>query len=49
MLETMEQAQACPSPATIFSAFYNEKFLTTDMSICTASRFAKFLNTQTVL
>lgn len=42
-LETMEQAQACPSPATIFSAFYNGKFLTTDMSICTESRFAKVL------
>lgn len=42
-LETIEQAQACPSPATIFSAFYNGKFLTTDMSICVESRFAKFL------
>lgn len=41
-LETMEQAQACPSPATIFSAFYNGKFLTTDMSMCVESRFAKF-------
>lgn len=40
-LETMEQAQACPSPATIFSAFYNGKFLTTDMSICTESKFKK--------
>lgn len=40
-LETMEQAQACPSPATIFSAFYNGKFLTTDMSICTESKFQK--------
>lgn len=42
-LETKEQAQACPSPATIFSAFYNGKFLTTDMSMCVESRFAKFL------
>ena len=42
-LETMEQAQAAPTPATIFSAFYNGKFLTTDMSICTESRFAKLL------
>lgn len=40
-LETMEQAQACTSPATIFSAFYNGKFLTTDMSICTESKFKK--------
>lgn len=43
-LETMEQAQACPSPATIFSAFYNGKFLTTDMSMCVESRFTKVLN-----
>lgn len=42
-LETMEQAQACPSPATIFSAFYNGQFLTTDMSMCVESRFAKVL------
>ena len=40
-LETKEQAQQAPTPATIFSAFYKGKFLTTDMSICTASRFAK--------
>lgn len=42
-LETMEQAQASPSPATIFSAFYNGKFLTTDISMCIESRFAKIL------
>lgn len=40
-LKTMEQAEACPSPATIFSAFYNGKFITTDMSICTESKFKK--------
>lgn len=40
-LETMEQAQTSPSPATIFSVFYNGKFLTTDMSICVKSRFEK--------
>lgn len=39
----MEQAQAAPTPATIFSVFYNGKFLTTDMSICVESRFAKML------
>lgn len=43
-LETMEQAQAAPTPATIFSAFYNGKFLTTDMSICVESKFTKLLN-----
>lgn len=42
-LETMEQAQAAPTPATIFSVFFNGKFLTTDMSICVESRFAKLL------
>lgn len=40
----MEQAQTSPSPATIFSAFYNGTFLTTDMSMCIESRFAKLLN-----
>lgn len=42
-IETKEQAQTVPSPATIFSAFYNGRFITTDMSICVASRFSKFL------
>lgn len=42
-LETMEQAQTAPTPATIFSVFYNGKFLTTDMSICVESRFTKLL------
>lgn len=40
-LETMEQAQSAPSPATIFSLFYNGKFITTDISICMDSRFDK--------
>ena len=31
-LETMEQAQSAPTPATIFSIFYNGKFITTDLS-----------------
>lgn len=43
-LETLQQAQACPSPATIFSVFYNGRFITTDMSICTASRFGRMLD-----
>jgi GNAT superfamily N-acetyltransferase len=46
-LETMEQAQSAPTPATIFSLFYNGKFVTTDISVCLDSRFAKldcFLN-----
>lgn len=42
-LESMAESQAAPTPATIFSAFYNGLFLTTDMSICTESGFAKYL------
>lgn len=38
-LETMEQAQLAPTPATIFSLFYNGKFVTTDLSVCMDSRF----------
>ncbi len=40
-LETMEQAQSAPSPATIFSLFHNGKFVTTDLSTCLDSRFDK--------
>ena len=43
-LETMEQAQSAPSPATIFSLFYNGKFITTDLSACMDSRFDKILD-----
>ena len=42
-LETMEQAQAAPTPATIFSLFYNGKFITTDISVCMDSRFDKIV------
>jgi len=42
-LETAEQAQSAPTPATIFSLFYNGKFITTDVSACIASRFDKIL------
>ncbi len=42
-LETMEQAQNAPTPATIFSLYYNGKFITTDVSICLDSRFDKLL------
>lgn len=42
-LETMEQAQSAPSPATIFSLFVNGKFITTDLSICMDSRFDKII------
>jgi predicted GNAT family acetyltransferase len=40
-LETIKQAQSAPTPATIFSLFYNGKFVTTDISFCLDSRFDK--------
>lgn len=42
-LETMEQAQSSPTPATIFSLFYNGKFVTTDIGVCMDSRFDKIV------
>jgi GNAT superfamily N-acetyltransferase len=42
-LETIEQAQSAPTPATIFSLFYNGTFVTTDLSVCMDSRFDKVL------
>jgi hypothetical protein len=38
-LETMEQAQAAPTPATIFSLFRDGRFVTTDVGVCLDSRF----------
>lgn len=43
-LETLEQAQSAPTPATIFSLFFNGKFITTDLSICMDSRFDKVID-----
>jgi len=42
-IESMREAQSAPSPATIFSLFYNGKFITTDISICMDSRFDKVM------
>lgn len=42
-LNTMEDAQNCPSPATIFSLFLEGKFMTTDISVCMDSRFDKVI------
>ncbi len=39
----LAQAQASPTPATIFSLFYKGKFVTTDISVCMDSRFDKIL------
>lgn len=41
--ESNKQAQSSPSPATIFSLFYNGKFITTDISVCMDSRFEKIM------
>jgi len=43
-LDTMEKAQSAPTPATIFSLFYNGKFITTDLSVCLDSRFDKVIS-----
>lgn len=43
-LETREQAQKSPTPATIFSLYCNGKFVTTDLSVCTESKFVKLIN-----
>jgi len=40
----LEQAQSAPTPATIFSLFYNAEFITTDLSVCMDSRFDKIIN-----
>lgn len=40
-LDSMEKAQSAPSPATIFSLFYEGKFITTNISACMDSRFDK--------
>ncbi len=38
-LETMAQAQAAPTPATVFSLFRDGSFVTTDVSVCLDGRF----------
>lgn len=40
-LESMEEAQSAPTPATIFSLFKDGKFVTTDLSVCLDNRFDK--------
>ena len=45
-LDTLEKAQSAPTPATIFSLFYNGKFITTDISVCMDSRFNKIVDKQ---
>ena len=40
-LQSMEEAQSAPTPATIFSLFKDGKFVTTDLSVCLDNRFDK--------
>jgi GNAT superfamily N-acetyltransferase len=42
-IDTLEKARSAPTPATIFSLFYNGKFITTDLSVCLDSRFDKVI------
>ncbi len=35
--------QLKPTPSTIFSLFFNGKFVTTDLSVCMDSRFYKVI------
>ena len=42
-IDSLEEAKNSPTPATIFSLFYNGKFITTDISICMESKFNKIL------
>lgn len=44
-LKTMAEAQNAPTPATIFSLFYQGQFVTTDLSACMDSRFDKVVKT----
>lgn len=42
-LETCEQAQLSPTPATIFSLFLNGQYMTNDISCCIGDRLDKIL------
>lgn len=43
-LDSMEDAQSAPTPATIFSLFKDGKFVTTDLSVCLDNRFDKVVS-----
>ncbi len=43
-LDTLEKAHTAPTPATIFSLFFDGKFITTDLSVCMDSRFEKVID-----
>lgn len=42
-LDTMNKAQSAPTPAIIFSLYYNGDFITTDLSACMDTRFDKVI------
>lgn len=42
-IKNTEEAQSAPSPATIFSLFYNGKFVTTNISVCMDNGFDKIM------
>jgi hypothetical protein len=42
-LETAAGAQACPSPATIFSLFHNGRYLTNDLGAALEKNFTKLI------
>ena len=42
-LDSLDKAQNAPTPATIFSLFVDDRFVTTDLSVCMDSRFDKII------
>lgn len=42
-LNSFKEAQSAPTPASIFSLFFNGRFVTTDLSVCLDSRFDKVM------
>jgi GNAT superfamily N-acetyltransferase len=42
-ITSKEDAQAAPTPATIFSLYYQGRFITTDMGVCLENRFPKVM------
>lgn len=42
-IESIEQAQSAPTPATIFSLYIDGEFITTDISVCMDTRFDKIV------
>jgi GNAT superfamily N-acetyltransferase len=42
-IQSREEAQASPTPATIFSLYYQGQFVTTDLGACLENRFVKIM------